>query len=322
MRILKHILFLSALAIFPLVMPVHSGTISGGKIILASVFPVYQIVRNITEGSTSAEVMLMLPSGLGCPHNYVITPGDINKIRHADIIVINGLGLDDFILDTVKKIHNNTTIIDGSEGIENLITADSHHNHVHNRHGSSSHGHDTPHNTIYNPHLFASPMMVGRMALNIAAALAANIPSDASLFISNGKKYKEKMDTLAEKISDTGRHVVNKQIVAQHDIFDYMARDMGLIVIGLIQNHPGHDPSPSQVISLIKKIAEKNAGTIFIEPQYPTKLGQMIAKETHIPIIKIDPAASGPENARLDFFETTMSQNIKIIMEALGENSE
>ena len=317
MKTLKHILFLSALAIFSLAMPVHSSTIPKGKIILASVFPIYQIVRNITEGSTNAEVTLMLPSGLGCPHNYVITPGDTNKIRHAQIIVINGLGLDDFILDTVKKIRNNVTVIDSSEGIDNLIASGSDRRHNHNEHHVSSH--DAPDDTIYNPHLFTSPVMSGRIALNIATALAAEIPSDASLFIGNGEKYKEKMDALAEKISDAGRRTLNKRIVAQHDIFDYMARDMGLTVTGLIQTHSGLDPSPSQVISLIKEITEKNAGAIFIEPQYSAKLGQTIAKETHIPIIEIDPAASGPENAGLDFFETTMNRNIKIIMETLGE---
>ena len=313
---LKSLLVLSTLVIFSLVTSVPSHAMPRGKIILVSVFPVYQIVRNITEGSTYAEVNLMLPSGLGCPHDYVITPGDANKIRQAHIIVINGLGLDDFILDTIKKIRSNAIVIDSSENIENLITVDDCSSHNHDGHDSSEH------DTVYNPHLFASPVMTGKMALNIASALAAEIPSDASLFLANGKKYKERMDVLAKKMSDAGRRLANKRIVVQHDIFNYMARDMGFTIIGFIQGHPGYDPSPSQLISLIKKIREENAGVIFTEPQYPAKLGQMIAKETRIPIIKIDPVASGPENAGLDFFETTMNQNIKIIMEALGESSE
>ena len=312
---LKYSLLLSISTIFSLVTYVPH-TMPGGKTILVSVFPIYQIVKNITEGSAYAEVNLMLPSGLGCPHEYVITPGDANKIRQAHIIVINGLGLDDFILDTVKKIHRNTTVIDSSENIEDLITADDYSSHSHDGHDSYAYGAD------YNPHLFASPVMTGKIALNIASALAAEMPSDASLFMANGKKYKEKMDALAKKMSDAGRRLGNKRIVVQHDIFNYMARDMGFTIIGFIQNHPGHDPSPSQLVSLIKKIREENAGVIFTEPQYPTKLGQMVANETHIPVITIDPAASGPENAGLDFFETTLNQNIKIIMETLGENSE
>ena len=313
---LKYLLVLSILVIFSSATSVHSHAMPGGKVILVSVFPIYQIVRNITEGSTHAEVNLMLPSGLGCPHEYVITPGDANKIRQAHIIIINGLGLDDFISDTVKKIHSNATVIDSSENIEDLITDDDCSGHDHDGHDHSAHG------TVYNPHLFASPVMAGKMALNIASALAAEMPSDASLFIANGKKYKEKMNILAKKMSDAGRHLGNKRIVVQHDIFDYMARDMGFTIIGFIQNHPSHDPSPSQLISLIKKIRDENAGVIFTEPQYPTKLGQMVSKETHIPVITINPVASGPEDAGLDFFETTMNQNIKTIMETLGESSE
>ena len=310
----QHILFLSVLTVFFPVMSVSSHAMTGNRIILSSVFPVYQVVRNITEGSACVEVRLMLPSVLGCPHDYIITPGDINEIRHADVIVVNGLGLDDFILDTVKKIRPDVTVIDCSENADGLIPVDSRQNHDH-----SGHSRHNTHNTVYNPHTFVSPGMAGKAALNIAAALAAEIPSEASLFTSNGEKYKKKMETLAEIMTDSGKHILNRRIVVQHDIFDYMARDMGLVITGVIQDHPGQDPSPAQTIRLVKKIKEENAGAILTEPQYPAKLGQMIAKETNIPVIEIDPVAGGPDNAGLDYFETVMSHNIKIVMEVLGE---
>ena len=65
--------------------------------ILATTFPVYQITRNITHGVPDAEVRLILPAQAGCTHDYALTPQDMGKLVQADVLVINGLGLEAFL---------------------------------------------------------------------------------------------------------------------------------------------------------------------------------------------------------------------------------
>ena len=65
--------------------------------VLCTTFPVYQITRNVTVGVPGIQVELMIPARLGCPHNYSLTPDDMRKIASADTLVINGLGMEEFL---------------------------------------------------------------------------------------------------------------------------------------------------------------------------------------------------------------------------------
>lgn len=82
----------------------------------------------------------------------------------------------------------------------------------------------------------------------------------------------------------------------------------------------GQEPSASEMMQLVKTIKERRAGAIFTEPQYPEKVGNVLSQETGIPVAMLDPVATGPENAPLDFYETVMRQNMKTFASTLGAN--
>jgi ABC-type Zn uptake system ZnuABC Zn-binding protein ZnuA len=65
--------------------------------ILASTFPIYQITRNVTRDVEGIALELMIPAALGCPHDYVLTPQDMDKLAKADLLIINGLGMEEFL---------------------------------------------------------------------------------------------------------------------------------------------------------------------------------------------------------------------------------
>ena len=104
--------------------PARAEEVKGGKIhVLCSIFPIYQFTRNVAEGSSGVEIGLLLSPGLGCPHDYSLTPQDIQRISHGDVLVINGLGLDEFIGAPLKRANPNVKIIDSSKGIVGLSAA-------------------------------------------------------------------------------------------------------------------------------------------------------------------------------------------------------
>jgi len=65
--------------------------------VLATTFPIYQIARNVTQGRDGVKVDLMMPSQQGCPHDYALTTQDMQKLAKANILVVNGLGMEDFL---------------------------------------------------------------------------------------------------------------------------------------------------------------------------------------------------------------------------------
>ncbi len=295
--------------------------------VLSTTFPIYQIVRNVTEGRDRMKVDIMLPSQLGCPHDYTLTPQDMKKLAKADILVINGLGMEEFIGAPVKKANPNIEVVDSSVGIRDTLesfgacehdhghakTADHEkvHGDRHHEHGHHHHHHDV------NPHLFVSPRMTAKLAMNIAAELSKLDPDGAATYFKNARVYAEAMNKLAEEMAALGNRLKNNRIAQPHGVFDYLARDMGLEIVAVMLPH-GQAPSAAGMRHLAKTMKEKGAGAIFTEPQYPEKIGKTLSKETGIPTAMLDPVASGPEDAPLTYYETVMRQNMKTLESTLG----
>ena len=288
--------------------------------VLASTFPVFQITRNITRGAAAIEVELMIPASLGCPHDYALTPQDMRKLAAADVLVINGLGLEEFLGAPVQKANPGLVVIDSSRGIEEVLhydDAEEHgeeaerHHHQHDDHGEGQ----------VNPHLFASPRMAALMAESIAQALAERHPAEAALLAANAKAYVERMRRLADELAALGKRLANHRIVTQHGVFDYLARDMSLSIVAVMLAH-GQEPSAAGMRRLAKTLRETQAGAVFTEPQYPGKTAQILSKETGVPFATLDPVASGPEDAPPDYYEKVMRQNMKTLESTLGVRQE
>ncbi len=287
--------------------------------VLATTFPIYQLTRIVTNGVTGVETELMIPAAMGCPHDYALTPQDMQKLSRADILVINGLGMEEFLGAPIKKANPALTVIDSSEGITELL----HYTGQKKKHpaheGAEDHAAHHQHAGI-NPHLFASPKMSGQLAHAIAQQLGQERPAFRSHFITNAEAYQKKMATLAQTMAELGKHLTNNRIVTQHGVFDYLARDMGLEVVAVVQAHPGQEPSASEILDIVHTIREKKAGALFTEPQYPHAVGQTISREAQIPTAVLDPVATGPEQAPLDYYEQTMRTNIQTLEKTLGSN--
>lgn len=258
------------------------------KEILCSTFPVYQLTRNIVKDCKGIDVQILLPSEMGCPHDYSLTPDDMRKISRADILIINGLGLEEFMGTPIKKANKDLIVIDSSEGIENLLNYDdddeSHCNHEcdHKNHHAKHEKHDKHHHHHHegvNPHIFASPEMYSKMGSNIATELKKHFPAQAEKIAENTKAYIKRLSGMSEKFIALGKKLKNNRIITQHGVFDYLARDMGIIIADVVQAHAGQEPSAAEMIQIVRNIKKHKVGAIFTEPQYPDKVAQTLARE-------------------------------------------
>ena len=273
--------------------------------IVATTFPVYQLVRNVARNVPDREVMLMLPAQAGCPHDYALTPQDVNKAASADILVVNGQGLETFLGSLSGLTKKHMRLIDASRDIPDLIVyADA---------KKDEHGHGGT-----NPHLFASPRMAAAMTLSIGRQLAKADPANADAYRANAEAYARRLDALADDFAALGKTLKNTRIVTQHGVFDYLARDMGLSVVGVVQAHDTQAPSAADMMRLIKGIREQKAGALFTAPQYPDKIGATLSRETGVPTATLDPVATGPLSAPLDYYETVMRENLRTLEATLG----
>lgn len=299
--------------LFALLLALPAQAAAPPRQILTSTFPIYQMARNITQGQSGVTVELLLPARLGCPHDYALTPQDMQRLRQADVLVINGLGLEEFLGAPLQRAHPGLVVIDSSHGIDGIIGYRDSGKGV----GEDDHAHDHG-EAAGNPHLFASPRMAARQVRNIAAELARLDPAAAPLYQRNAQAYAARLEGLATDFSTLGKTLSNRRVITQHDVFDYLARDMGLEVVAVVQEHPGQEPAAAEMLTLIRKAKTTQVGAVFTEPQYPAKVAETIAREAGIPNTTLDPAASGADDAPLNSYETTMRNNMTILQSTLG----
>ncbi len=271
--------------------------------LLATTFPVEILLRNVINGATSVQIKVLLASDLGCPHDYVLSPQDMQKLAAADVLVGNGLGLEEFLGTAVSRANAKISLIEVGKGASPLLFMDA-------EGGRSS--------RVVNPHVFASPRMMGKMARFLAGELGRIVPSERPLFERNADSYATKMEVLANEFLQLGQRLKNNRVITQHGIFDYLAADMGLRVMGVVQDHPGREPSASEVLKLSKTIRAQKVGAVLTEPQYSPKFGRLVASESGVLVGEVDPVASGPVSAPLDYYEKIMRSNLKIIRNLLG----
>ena len=293
--------------------------------VLCTTFPIYQIARNVAQGRAGVDLQLMLPAGMGCPHDYALTPQDMRKIAAADVLVVNGLGLEEFLGAPVETANPDVETVDGSAGIPDLLEYAHEHSEAEEEHGHEAeadpgheeHDHGHHHHEGVNPHLFASPRQAARIALNVAAGLSKADPEGAGVYFRNAQAYANRLNALADEMEALGRTLKNNRIVEPHGVFDYLARDMGLEVVAVLRPH-GQEPSAAEMLELVRTLRAKQAGAIFTEPQYPAKVGAALARETGLPTATLDPVATGPDAAPLDYYETAMRQNMEVLRATLG----
>lgn len=286
--------------------------------VLCTTFPIHQITRNVVHGRDGLKVELLLPASLGCPHDYALTPQDMRKIAAADVLVVNGLGLEEFLGAPVRKANPAIVTVDTSAGIGGLLPyPDEHAGHRETEAGSPHEDGHEEHHEGMNPHLFASPRLAGRIATNIAAALSKADPAGSGVYAANAKTYAARMDALADDFKVLGQRVRNKRVVQPHGAFDYLARDAGLEIVASMQAH-GVEPSAAEMLDIVRRVRACSAAAVLVEPQYSPRTGQAIARETGIPMAVLDPVATGPADAPLDYYETVMRRNLETLRATVG----
>ena len=281
----------------------------------ATVFPVWILLHEIAHDVPGVNVNLLLPAGSGCPHDYAMTPNDRRRLAKADVLVMNGLGLEGFLGYASKRqslLKPGASVIIAAQDLSGILSAEGSCGHSHSHHDKDA--------CSANPHIFAAPSMMAQMARSIVSQLARLDAANAARYRANGADIVGRLEALAAECRASGQKLARRVIVTQHNIFDYLARDMGLEVAAHVQSHDGHEPSARAMLDLVRLIRSKNVAAVITEPQYPARTGRTLAAETGIPCITLDPAANGPADlaSPLDWYEKTMRDNLRTLEQALG----
>ena len=268
--------------------------------VVCTFYPLYLFTRNVVGDQADVSVELLLPPDMGCPHDYALTPGDIKKISRADLVIVNGLGLETFLSSAQRKFFSTIKIVEATHGGEPIRS--------HAEIKDDEHQH---HN--FNPHLFASPKMAVIYTDNIARALS--LADSNGIYKKNAEQFIARLKKLDLKLRAAASEAGNKRVVIFHDSLEYLLRDAGLEITGIIQSK---QLSAKEVVHIISEIKKNRPAAIFSDPQYSTRMVEMISRETKVPYYILDPVASGV-GYDPGYYEAVMRKNIDTLRRALKE---
>ena len=259
--------------------------------VVTSFYPVYVAVLNVTAGIPGVEVSNLASPHVGCLHDYQLTAGDVRRLADADLLLVNGAGMEPF-LGKVAQQSPGVRVVGVSEGIALLDD---------------------------NPHVWVSLEGARRQTENIAAALAAAAPDRADAFRANASAYNASLSALEEKMRAALAPYAGTPIVTFHEAFPYFARDFDLDLAGEIEREPGAEPSARELADTVKLVRERKVKALFAEPQFPDQSAQVVARETGVRVYSLDPVVTGPsdpEEARGAYLRA-MEKNLEVLQEAL-----
>jgi zinc/manganese transport system substrate-binding protein/manganese/iron transport system substrate-binding protein len=190
---------------------------------------------------------VVLPSGAD-PHTFDLTPRAVQRLSEADIVFINGLGLE---AASLKVIANN------KRGDAPLVALAER---VADQAGEQATG---------NPHLWLDVSLASRYAEVIRDDLSAIDTQGAEAYRANAEAYRQELETLGEDLRALVASVPPERrwLVTSHDAFPYLARLLDLEVAAVVVSSPGQEPSPQDLAGLLRQVEDLGIPAVFVEPQ-------------------------------------------------------
>lgn len=256
--------------------------------IITTIPPLYSFTKNIAGGL--ADVENLLHSGVG-PHEYSFKPDDVKKVSDADMLIINGLGLEEWLNGLIGfSSGDGLTIVDTSIGVVNINN---------------------------DPHIWVSPKNAVIQVRNITDALIKADPDNGEAYRKNSEAYIVKLKLLDEEISSAASGWAKKDFISLHSAFIYFARDYGLRQTGVVIESPDSMPTPGHIKDIMKKIGDTGIKVIFAEPGPQPRVLMMIAEELDMKTYILDTMEAG--NLSAAWYEEKTRANLLVMKMAFDE---
>jgi zinc/manganese transport system substrate-binding protein len=265
-----------------LVHPVRLGTPfpPGHRLHVVTSFPpLYCFAVNIA--GDVATVDNLLPPGAE-PHDFQFSPREMRQIQSADLVVVNGLGLESWLDRVMNSIPNSqNVVVAATTGLttSELIPLAPDLEHP-NRNPSST--------NALNPHTWLDPQLAEEAVANILLAMSRADPTNAATYAKNAAVYIARLQKLDATMQSELAPFKGQAIVTFHDAFPYLARRYGLKVAGVVERVPEVEPSPRYLEALHRAMDTNHVKAIFAEPQGSQKLANQIGADYHVAVGKLD----------------------------------
>ena len=276
--------------------------------IMVSLFPQYDIIRQIAQDKVDVE--LFLPAGSE-PHSYEPSASTLMKIVEADLFVYSSDELEPWVKRLVEgNASEDLLVLDASKGIT-LLEAD---------HGHEGEDEDEE-ELAFDPHYWLDPQNMIIMSESIRDALIEIDPENETFYIENANSYIASLKELDSNWQDLfDRAQLNQIIYGGHFAFGYLSHRFGLEILSPYSGYaPDAEPSAQALAGLMDVLAEKEINVIFYEELIDPRVARIIAEQAKVKIEVLHGAHNlNAEEMQAGWtYVSIMEDNIEKLKEAL-----
>lgn len=304
--------------------------------VVASIKPVHSLVAGVMGGDLGPKLVV---EGAASPHTYSLRPSGAAVLATADLIFWVGHELESFLDKPIDSLGGDGVAVALIEapGVHPLAYRegatfeshdhaaddhDKHHGHdshddgdthdKHDGHDEHADAHDEGHGL--DGHIWLDPVNAQAMVRAIADALITADPEQAPLYAANAQRLHARIEALSAEIDALLTPVRGQPFFVFHDAYHYMERRYGLAAAGSITLTPELSPGAGRIRDIRDKVRKLGAVCVFTEPQFPTRLVNVVTEGTAARVGTLDPLGTAlPAGPDLYF---TLMRNMAAAMRA------
>jgi zinc transport system substrate-binding protein len=292
----------AVMALFLFSAVTYAGMADSKLQIAATIFPFADWAKQI--GGDKVEVICLLPPG-ATPHTYELTIKDIKALSKVNILIYNGMGLDDWVSKSVETSSNKGLIILSLADklplapMPDVLRSFEDEDH--------DHGHEHAHQKAVCG-MWLDPMRAVFMVNLITDAIVQADPDNKLYYRERAKRYWGQLDRIDRQYR---RELLAKDggVICFHDAFVYLFRRYNIDVYGIVEPYPGKEPSVEYLRRLSSRVAKRPLRYVLSEPQLSGKPAQVLAEHLGVGSVSVDPFGGEGVKGR-DSYISMMSYNL------------
>jgi ABC-type Zn uptake system ZnuABC Zn-binding protein ZnuA len=279
--------------------------------VVTSVSPINNIIKNV--GGNKIDLTGLVPEGVNS-HTFDLVPSDVVKVNNADLVIIDGLGLETNIEDLAEEARAKNPQLEILKLGDNTLSPD-----------QLVFDFSFPkENGDPNPHLWLNVAHAMKFTNLTREKLTEMNPPNTQYYSDNADRYISLLKKLDVGILKAVQTIPpqNRKLLTYHDSWAYFATRYGMTIIGAVQPSDFGEPTPQEVARMIDQIRSEKVPAIFASEVFPSKIVNQIAKEGNVKVVETlsDDDLPGYPGEPEHSYVGMMLENMKNMLVPLGGN--
>jgi manganese/iron transport system substrate-binding protein len=267
-------------------------------------------------GGDAVALTALVPNGAD-PHSYQAKPDDLRTLDDAQVLFVNGLGLEEALASILTSLENTAVVSVNEEITPRALEKEEHADDESTHEGETDHAHGG-----LDPHTWMDVANVRLWTDTVETALRALDPANADTYAANAAAYRTELDALDVEIREllAGIPAERRKLVTDHDSYGYFADAYDFTVIGSVIPALSTlaTPSAQQLAALQDQLRTEAVPAIFVDSTVNPQLAERLAADLGIQVVPVYAGSLSPADGPAATYAELMRFNAAALAGALG----